>query len=231
MKQATRLMSLLLGAATLLSSCSKKNDETAATPKRWTKMYRNVILGDDENPAEGQFLNTMTGQVIKLQDAAPIRNQLSLLYSVTYGGNAYLSAPANLDEDDPYDNDEGPIYNAPGAGINSWSSSEKNSMEIYFCNMTGSEFDQMAGAGTWAAFDNAFRKNNNGEADLSFTLNSELDPAANNVYLIQLNGSIRCIVRITTASPAQTNGFLKFDIVVEGREDMSAAGRALMPAQ
>jgi len=231
MKNATKLSSFLLGAAILMASCSKKNDDPVTTPQRWMKSYSNIILGDDENSTQGQFFNTRTGQVVKLQDAAPVRNQLSLIYSVTYGGNAYLAAPANLDEDDPYDNDEGPIYNAPGAGINFWTASEKNSMEISLCNMTGAEFDQLAGTATWQAFDNAFRKNNSGEADLSFTSNSILDPDAGAVYLIQLNGSIRCIARIITTSPDQSAGYLKFNMVVEGRDDMSAAGKALMPAQ
>ncbi len=225
----------LLGVASLFASCKKETTEpnNSNEPRRWLKVYNNVILGDDKNTAEGQFFNTRTGAVVKLADAASVRSQLSLLYSVTYGGATYMSAPATLDAADPYntedDADAEPIYSAPGAGIASWSAADKNSIMLHLEDMPSSEFDALAGS-SWTAFDAAFKKYNDGEADLSFAADA-VAPDAGDVYLIQINGSLRCIMQVQTSSFSQADGFVKFNLIVEGREDMSAAGKALMPAE
>lgn len=221
---------LLLG--TLLVSSCKKEDSNTATPHRWIKTYSSITLGDDNNSTDGQLLNTRTGQVVKLADAAPVRSQLSLLYYVTYGGNAYLSAPANLaSEDAYYGSNKGPIYTTPGAGLDYWNSAEKNSVEVRLSKMTSYEFDQLVSANNWLDFDAAFRKYNDGKADLSFVLNSALNPETGSIYLIELNGGLRCIVQILSASPTQTGGFVRLKIIIEGRDDMSNAGKPLMPEE
>lgn len=217
-----------LGVALLLASCSKNDDPIM--PRRWVKTYNSITIGDDENTAEGQFLNTRTGAVVKLRNSAAVRSQLSLLYSVTYAGWAYLTAPANLDAEDPYNANQGPIYNAPGLGILEWKSSEMNSIEVYLCNMTSSAFDQLSNSNSWQAFDNAFRSNNGGDADLSAP-NSASSLSVGEVYLMQINGSLRCIVQVLSVSNSQTNGFITLKMVIEGREDMGSSGKALMPAE
>lgn len=228
MKYLQLAAALLCAASLTFSSCSKSDgDSNTATPRRWVKTYSNIVIGDDENDAEGQFLNTRTGQVVKLRNSASVRSQLSLLYSVTYGGASYLTAPANLDAEDPYNTDRGPIYEAPGLGILDWSSNELNSIELYHCDMTAAQFGQIS---DWKSFDNAFRINNDGEPDLSAG-NSIMGPSAGQIYLLQINGSLRCIAQVITASNSQTTGFIKLNIIVEGREDMSSAGKALMPAE
>lgn len=230
MNKQTKVAALLLLAALCLGSCTKEDDEPI-TPRRWVKVYNNITLGDDENSSEGQFLKSRTGQVVKLQDAAPVRSELVLVYNVTYGNTSYLSSPADMDAADPYEPYEGPIYNAPGAGIDFWASNEKNSVEMHTVAMPAAEYDQLANGSNWQNFDAAFRKYNDGDADLSFTAHEIYNPGVGEVYLIQINASLRCIARVTAASSSQTTGFLSFKLIIEGREDMGAEGRALMPAE
>ncbi|MBC8111660.1 MAG: hypothetical protein H7Y04_11420, partial [Verrucomicrobia bacterium] len=119
-------ITLLFGMIALLIACETEKKptaskpmeskiETPSRPKRWVRVFDNVIIGDDDNPAEGQFFNTRTGAVVKLQESAGVRTQLSLLYSVM-GSAAYLTAPANLTEVAPHkthDPNAEPIFNSP----------------------------------------------------------------------------------------------------------------------
>ena len=229
------LYAALIPLSLLAASCGeddKKNTTVTPEPKRWVKVYKNVVIADDRYPSQGQFLNTKTGTVVKVADATDaVREQLALTCYITESGSyVFLTAPGSLAGalGSPTTR---PIFTQNPNGLNNWSPNELNTSQTYPANsrMTATEFDNVANAGTWTAFNEAF-VHVNGNENLGSTLSYQFAQSGD-IFLIQINGALRMIVKANTVSDAITNGYIKADVIVEGREDMAEAGKAMMPAE
>ncbi len=233
---------LLLFCILAAASC-KKDDSTKPTtpgnnnplePKRWMKVYRDVIIANETNTSQGQFLNTRTGVTVKLADATDsVRKQLSLLCFISSSGNyVYLTAPGSLSGAVLNSDHSRTYFTATPNGLNNWSPVQQNTSLIrpVVGNMDASAFDQLATTATWTAFNEAFKTNNQGDENLSFVLSYEFADNGD-IFLVQINGALRMILKATSVNNDPTNGFIRADVIVEGREDMAAAGKDMMPAQ
>jgi len=214
----------------------KKNEEAAAPaePKRWVKVYKDVILANDKYADQGQFFNIRTGMTLKLADATEnLRKQLALTCFIPDNGNyVYLSAPGSMSGSVENRDRSRALFTATPNGINNWSPVQQNTslLRPVAGGMTASAFDNLAGAGNWKAFNDAFKANNAGKTDLAFV--KEYEFADNgDIFLIEINGALRMIFKTTSVSNDPAKGYIRADVIVEGREDMAAAGKAMMPAQ
>ncbi len=215
-------------------ACKKSDDAAPAEPKRWIKVYRDVIIANDRNTSEGQFLNTRTGMTVKLAEASEtIRKQLSLTCYIPDNGNyVYLSAPGSMSGSVENSDRSHPLFTATPNGINNWSPTQQNTSLIrpVAGGMTATAFDNLANAGSWKAFNDAFTANNAGKKDLAFV--KEYEFADNgDIFLVQINGALRMIFKTTGVSNDPAKGFIRADVIVEGRDDMAVAGKELMPAE
>lgn len=238
-----KLRSLLSFAAlaTLAVAACNKDDEGTTTPdptqpRRWTKVYRDVILGDDSNSVEGQYLDTRTGIVHKMQTLPDsLRDNVSLMYYVTQTGSYnFLTSTGSLG-DIPTGTVYSLVVSAAGYGLSNWSAAQKNTFEGKQASSGGvslspQEFESVISTGTWDAFNNAFKENNSGDEYLAFT-SSSIGPDGGQVYFGEINNAVRCIIYVKSVSSNPATGFVKFDIIVEGRTDAPSGAAAIMPAE
>jgi hypothetical protein len=220
----------------LATVACKKSEEAAAPaePKRWLKVYKDVVIANDKYVDQGQFLNTSTGMTVMLADATDdVRKQLALTCFIPDNGNyVYLSAPGSMSGSVENRDRSRALFTATPNGINNWKPVQQNTslLRPVAGGMTASAFDNLAGAGSWKAFNDAFKANNAGKPDLAFV--KEYEFADNgDIFLVEINGALRMIFKTTAVSNDPTKGYIRADVIVEGREDMAAAGKPLMPAQ
>ena len=228
----------------VLTAACKKDDSTKPTtpptgggtlePKRWVKVYRDVILANETNTSQGQFLNTRTGTTVKLANAVDsIRKQLSLVCFISSGGNyVYLTAPGSLSGAVLNSDRSRAIFTASPNGISNWAPAQQNAslLRPVAGGMDATAFDKLATTATWPAFNEAFKTNNQGSDNLAFVLSYEFADNGD-IFLIQINGALRMIFKATSVNNDPVNGFIRADVIVEGREDMAAAGKDMMPAE
>jgi hypothetical protein len=203
-------------------------------PKRWVKVYKDVIIANETNTGQGQFLNTRTGASVKLADAVDsVRKQLSLVCFISSGGNyVYLTAPGSLFGAVLNSDHSRTIFTATPNGLNNWTPVQQNTSLIrpVVGGMDATAFDKLATTATWPAFNEGFKNNNKGEENLAFVLSYEF-AGSGDIFLVQINGALRMILKATSVNNDPTNGFIRADVIVEGREDMATAGRDMMPLQ
>jgi len=241
MRFALRSLLGLAALATLATTACNKDDDDGGTtptgPRRWTKVYRDVIIGDDSNTVEGHYLDTRTGIVHKMQTLPDsLRDNVSLMFYVTQTGSYdFVTTPGSI-YDLPTSNSEHSslIWSHPVYGLDRWSAAQKNTFEArlaaYGEELTPQEFESVAASGSWESFNTAFKASNNGGDYLGF-VQGNFGPGGGEVYLGEINNALRCMIYVKSASSGPTNGFVKFDMIVEGRTDALSGAAAVMPAE
>lgn len=226
---------LFLGTATGLSSCDKKSDPAPAPvteKKHWVKVYTDVMLGDQENHAIGHFLRTQDGQVIAVENAQTQQEFLSMMYYTQYGANyVVLTFPGNGHSAAAYtDIETNRLFIQDPGGIDHWAQANLNTGEIERAyrngaDMTLSEFTELATSRSWTDFNARFNYFNGGNADLSS--GSFLVPGNGEIYMVQLNNTVRAFVRVKSVVPSSANGgSIKFDMIIEGSDDYTASSES-----
>ena len=144
----------------------------------------------------------------------------------------YLTAPGSLSGAVLNSDHSRAIFTATPNGLNYWDPVQQNAslLRPVVGGMDASAFDKLATTGTWTSFNEAFKTNNQGSDNLSFVLSYEFADNGD-IFLIQINGALRMILKATSVNNDPTNGFIRADVIVEGREDMASAGKDMMPAQ
>ncbi len=215
---------ILLASAILLLSCDK-----TATPdpkpddKKWIVVYKDVMLGDQNNTSIGQFLKTQTGTVFSIDNAFSEQGTMSMVYFSEYGNNRlYLTFPGNAyGEAYSKESETNNLFDRPTVGLNHWDAANMNSGEISLAatmeqDMSRSEFDALASSLNWKEFDSKFREYNSGDADLS-NVAAMISPGNGDVYMLQLNNAIRAFIYIKNVIPGgSAGGSVRFDMVIEG---------------
>lgn len=219
---------LLLGSASVFPSCDKKSDPGPTPPtekQHWVKVYKDVMLGDQENHAIGHFLRTQNGQVVAVEAAQTQQEFLSMMYYTQYGANyVVFTFPGNGHSASAYtDIETNRLFVQNPGGIDHWAQSNLNTGEIDRAYrdgayMTVAEFDALASSRNWGDFDARFTYFNGGQADLS--AGSFLVPGNGEIYMVQLNNTVRGFIRVKSVVPSSANGgSIKFDMVIEGGDD------------
>lgn len=215
---------MLLAAAVLLMSCEKTvTPDPKPENKKWVVVYKDVILGDQNSTSIGQFLKTQTGEVFNINNAFAQQGNMSMVYFSEYGYNRrFLTFPGNAyAESHSKETEENNLFTRPTVGLTYWETTNINSGEIVLAatsvqNMSKSEFDALASSLNWDNFDSKFREYNSGDADLSFSFGS-VAPSNGDVYLLQLNNTIRAFIYIKNIVAGGIGGSsVKFDMVIEG---------------
>lgn len=215
---------LLIASAILLLSCDK-----TATPgpksedQKWIVHYKDIMLGDQNNTGIGQFLKTQTGTVFSIENAFAQQGSMSMVYFSEYGSNRlYLTFPGNAySEAYSKESEENNLFDRPTVGLNHWQSADMNSGEISLAatmdqDMSKAEFDALASGLNWKDFDSKFRAYNTGDADLS-NVAEMISPGNGDVYMLQLNNTIRAFIYIKNVIPGgASGGSVRFDMVIEG---------------
>ncbi len=209
----------------LLFSCEKKAKSEPVMPAqdKWVVVYRDVMLGDQNNTKIGQFLKTQTGEVKDIALAFSEQGYMSMMYFSEYGNNRlYLTFPGNAySEAFSKEDEENNLFNRAGVGLNYWEAANLNSGEITHAatldqDMSKAEFEALASGLQWSEFDVKFRAYNSGDADLSFVAGA-MGPENGSVYMLQLNNAIRAFIYIKNVIPGSASGgSVQFDMVIEG---------------
>jgi hypothetical protein len=214
-----------LGAA----SCEKKETkEPTATDKKWIVTYRDVMLGNQKNYSLGHFFKSKTGEVIPVEQAQGQQKSLSMVMFTEYGDGVILTFPGNAYDASTFKSEipDNRLFAQNPGGMNHWSPGNLNSGEVTLASydgtinkMTLAEFNTLSASGDWSSFESAFKLYNGGESDLSYVANYVLGPGNGDIYLIQLNNSVRAIIYIKNVVPSSANGgSIKFDIIIEGSD-------------
>ncbi len=242
MRLPIRAAGLLLAIASL-AACKKESSSTPTptpnptptpvTPKRWVKTYRDVILYDDSAINGAQFLDTRNGMTYKMREVPDtLRKHLSLCYSVTQTGSyRYLSTTGSISS-----SASGPssslLWTGNPYGLNYWSAADLNTFEIRNAaygspELTAQEFDAIATSGDWNQFNAKYKEKNSGGEYIGFVSGS--DGLGKQAYLGEINNALRMIIYVKSVSDNPTNGFVKLDIIVEGRTDAPSGAANVMP--
>lgn len=216
---------LLLASAILLLSCDKTaTPDPKADDKKWIVVYKDVMLGDQNNTSIGQFLKTQTGTVFSIDNAFSEQGAMSMVYFSEYGTNRlYLTFPGNAyGEAYSKESETNNLFDRPTVGLNYWDAADMNSGEAALAatmdkDMSKTEFDALASSLSWNEFDAKFREYNSGKADLS-NVDEVIHPGNGEVYMLQLNNTIRAFVYIKNVATGGSGGGsnVKFDMVIEG---------------
>ncbi|WP_162902918.1 hypothetical protein [Taibaiella koreensis] len=226
---------LLLTAAGIFSSCNKKSDAAPAPPaekQHWVKVYKDVMLGDQENHGIGHFLKTQNGQVVAVGEAQTQQEFLSMMYYTQYGANyVVFTFPGNGRSASAYtDIETNRLFVQNPGGIDHWAQANLNTGEIDRAYRNGtymslSEFEALASSRSWSDFNSRFVYFNGGETDLS--AGSFVVPGNGEIYMIQLNNTVRGFIRVKSVVPSSGNGgSIKFDMVIEGGDDYTTSSEA-----
>ncbi len=217
---------VLLASAVLLMSCDKTTPVPQPDPqtddKKWVVVYKDVMLGDQNNTSIGHFLKTQTGEVVTISKAFEEQGYMSMMYFSEYGNSyKFLTFPGNAySEATRKESEENNFFTRPSVGLNYWSATNMNSGEIFLAatmekNMNKAEFDGLASGLNWNDFDGKFREYNSGNPDLSGY--GSVGPENGAVYMLQLNNTIRAFIYIKNLIPGgASGGSVKFDMVIEG---------------
>ena len=220
----------ILSVIVLTTSCQKS--EKAKTSTTWTKTYRNVILGDQKNYQIGHFFKPKTGEVIAVESAQSQQNALAMVMYTEYGNGVLFTFPGNAYEATGFKDDlaQNRLFTQNPGGMNNWDQSNLNSGEIATAatldrKMSNAEFETLATGNDWTAFDSKFKEYNGGDPNL-FSITYAI-PNLGDVYLVQLNSSVRAFVYVKNIVPVSANGgSIKFDIVIEGSKAFSTNDNA-----
>lgn len=228
--KSTITAALLLATASGFSSCDKKSDPGPASPEKqhWVKVYKDVMLGDQENHTIGHFLRTQNGQVVAVENAQTQQEYLSMMYYTQYGANyVVFTFPGNGHSAAAYsDIETNRLFIQNPGGIDHWAQTNLNTGEIdrayrNGADMTVSEFNTLAASASWSDFNAKFNYFNGDKADLSS--GSFIVPGNGEIYMIQLNNTVRGFIRVKSVVPSSANGgSIKFDMIIEGGDDYAA---------
>ncbi len=224
---------LFCAAVLPFSSCSKSDSPAPAVKNNWVRVYKDVMLGDQENKTLGHFLKTKNGSVVAVESAQGEQAYLSMMYYTEYAGNyVVLTFPGSAESASAYkETDVNRLFIQNPGGINQWEQSNLTTGEIHAAYrdgayMTTGEFEAVAAAANWAEFDKQFSNFNGGQGDLS--AGNFVAPENGMVYLVQLNNTVRALVRVKSVVPKSANGgSVKLDMIIEGGDDYSKSSEAV----
>lgn len=233
LKNSIAFIALLTFAGTF-TACTKDNNPTPkpTESKHWIKVYKDVILGNQDNHTYGQFFKSQTGEAIALENAKPQAKYLSMMFFTGYGHGTYLTFPGDGFSTGDLNLDENRLFHQPGLGIEFWPQGEMNSGELTLAikgyvdgttdldYMTASEFNALADNPTWENFIAKYKECNDGSTELNFVANyTGVDNG--DIFLIQLNNTVRAFLRVKNVVPdgGAAGGNIKFDIIIEGSDD------------
>lgn len=234
MKKIAHNVMVLMAIASIsgfFAACNKTESPTPTANSHWVKVYKDVILGDQDNYNVGQFFKSENGEVVALEQGKSQAKFLTMMYFTGYGNAPYLTFPGNGLSTGDLLIDENRLFYEPNFGIISWPQADVNTGEITraakgFIDGTSQvnfmkpeEFNTLIATLTWEAFIAKYKAYNSGVEDLSFESNYVLVENGA-IYLIQLNDYVRGIVYVKNviSDGGSAGGSLKFDIILEGRE-------------
>ncbi len=219
-------------------SCSKTEATPTPVKQHWVKVYKDVILGDQDNSTYGQFLKSQTGESVLLNSAKSQAQYLSMMYFTGYNNGAYLTFPGNMASTGDLDLDTNPLLHDTQNGIDSWAQTDVNTGEILRASygyingssqldfMKPAEFNELITNPTWDKFAAKYKACNSGSLDLDF-VNNYVFPANGDIYLVQLNNTVRAIVYVKSVVTSGNNGgSLKCDIIIEGSDENTGNSNA-----
>ena len=237
-KAAAIATAIIAGLCIASYGQTKKLPAAKKPVERWIKVYNNLMMGVQTNSSIGQFLKTATGEVIAVQDAERFQKEIAFVFFTEYGANyATLTFPGNAAAAASYGTDEISVFTESPGGMNHWEQGNLNSGYITWAStsdgdMSASDFNEVAESKSWANFSKMFSRFNSGSGKLSYVGNY-VHLATNNVYMFQLNNTIRGFIYEKNLTPKSAKGgSFKFDLIIEGSDEHKSSDvKGLQPSK
>lgn len=202
---------------------SDADTEEIQESKRWIVLHKNITLGNQDNDTVGHFLKLKTGEAVKVSEAKGQEEYLAMMLFTEYGdSHSILTFPANAEDASAYGGlDKNRLFSQNPGGLRFWAPEKTTGGMIFKTDeINAADFNRIAKSADPAAFDQAFRKANNGKENLSYKSQYELSMNTGQIYIVQFNNLVRGIMLIKSMKGGK-KATVAFDLLVEGREEFN----------
>jgi len=191
-------------------------EKSASINGKYVAHYENLVMGDQQNTKNGQFLIPATGQCVDVDAAYEMQSEVGMVFFRGYAGAQILTFPGNARDAAVFES----VYNEIGLfteetnGVDAWEQENVNSGDMEACSMSQEKFKSIASGNSWKIFNSAFIAANGGSNKVGGS--HSVGPENGTVYLIKFNDGLRALMLVKNViSSGSKGGSIRFDIVVE----------------